>query len=218
MVGILFDLDGTLLDTLEDLTDSVNFAMEQFGCPKRSISHVRSIVGNGALQLVALALPGTPEDPDPREVLQVYKKHYDAHCRCKTAPYPGIPEVLAEISKKHPVGIVSNKPDIAVRALCSDFFPGIYALGEAEGCPRKPAPHMLQKAMETMGVSSCIYIGDTEVDLLTAANTGIPCLCVTWGFRDEADLVTAGARYLCHRVCDLPDTIEKILKEENHGQ
>ena len=218
MVGILFDLDGTLLDTLEDLTDSVNFVMEQFGCPKRSISHIRSIVGNGALQLVALALPGNVDDPDAREVLQVYKKYYDAHCRCKTGPYPGIPEALAEISKKHPVGIVSNKPDAAVRALCDDFFPGIYALGEAAGCPRKPAPDMLRKAMEVMGVSSCIYVGDTEVDLLTAANAGVHCLCVTWGFRDEAELVGAGGRFFCRQVSDLPHIIEKILKEENHGQ
>lgn len=218
MVGVLFDLDGTLLDTLEDLTDGVNFALTQFGCPTRTIEEIRSAVGNGALQLIRLSLPGTDHDPDANEVLRVYKNYYDAHCRIKTGPYPGVLDALHTIQEKYPVGIVSNKPDPAVQALCGDFFPGIYALGETADCPRKPAPDMLQKAMGALGVTACIYVGDTEVDLLTAGNANAKCLCVSWGFRDEAALKAAGAQYLCHRAEDLAQMIEEIVKEESYGK
>ena len=106
--GIIFDLDGTLLDTLEDLKDAVNYALSQFGCPSRSLQEVRSFVGNGAAKLIQRALPGNADDPDAQQVLEVYQTYYNAHSQVKTAPYPGVPEVLEVLKKSYPVAIVSN--------------------------------------------------------------------------------------------------------------
>lgn len=212
--GVLFDLDGTLLDTLQDLTDSVNYALSQFGCPPRTDGEVRSFLGNGAKQLIALSLPAE-NAPDVDTVLAVYKKHYNAHCQDKTAPYAGIPEALEKLKEKYAVAVVSNKPDPAVKPLCARYFPGAYALGEAPDCPRKPAPDMLYKAMADIGVEKIVYIGDSEVDVLTANNAGAPCIAVSWGFRDREDLVASGAKYICDDPAMLPEMIEKILGENN---
>ncbi len=214
-IGVLFDLDGTLLDTLGDLTDATNYALSRFGCPSRSMAQIRSFVGNGALRQVTLALPGGENDPDPQQVLAVYKPYYEAHCQIKTAPYPGIGQMLTAVMAKYPVAVVSNKPDGAVKALCSRFFPGVYALGEVAGRPRKPAPDMLHKAMADMGVEACIYVGDSEVDVKTAQNAGVPCVCVLWGFRDREQLENAGAERFCERVEDLAALLEKTMGEIN---
>ena len=192
--GLLFDLDGTLLDTLEDLLDATNFALRAHGFPKRS-------------------LEGTPEDT-VQQVLATYKPYYTDHCQIKTRPYEGIREVLALLKEKYPIAIVSNKPDSAVKALCRDWFPGIYALGESAACPRKPAPDMVYQAMAAIGAESCIYIGDSEVDILTARNASVPCLSVTWGFRDKEMLKEAGAIVFC----DIPANIVKTIEEMTHGQ
>jgi phosphoglycolate phosphatase len=181
--GILFDLDGTLLDTLADLTDSVNYALAQFGCPPRTQDEVRDFIGNGARQLIHLSLPGKADDPDTDQVLACYQQYYKTHSRIKTRPYPGVVETLQTLAAKYPVAIVSNKPDAATKILCREFFGDIYARGEDADCPRKPAPDMLYKAMEAVGADSCVYVGDSEVDVLTAANAGAECLSVTWGFR-----------------------------------
>lgn len=215
-IGILCDLDGTLLDTLEDLTDAVNYALAQFGCPAVTARQVRSYLGNGAKQLIALSLPEDRRQ-ETDAVLAVYKPYYDVHCQIKTRPYDGIPEALAQLQEKYPVAIVSNKPDSAVKPLCAQYFPGIYALGEDAGCPRKPAPDMLYKAMAAIDVDTCVYVGDSEVDVLTAKNAGAACLSVLWGFRDEPELAENGAVYFCRRAADMPAMIEKILGEW-HGQ
>lgn len=199
MTGILFDLDGTLLDTLADLADSTNFALRCFGYPERTMDEVRRFVGNGAAMLIRRAVP---EKADPAPVLEVFRNHYQQNCENKTAPYPGIPEVLAQLSC--PMAIVSNKPDSAVKALCAKYFPGIFALGESADCPRKPAPDMVKKAMAAIGVDHCIYIGDSEVDVLTAQNAGVPCLSVLWGFRDKEEI---GGSHFCERPEDLPTMI-----------
>ncbi len=212
--GILFDLDGTLLDTLQDLTDSVNYALAVYGCPPRTPWEVRSYLGNGARQLVALALPeGHSLDVDA--VLKTYRARYDAHCQDKTRPYEGILAALAGLGEKYPLAVVSNKPDSAVKPLCSQYFGKIYALGETSDCPRKPAPDMLYKAMQTIGVTSCIYVGDSEVDVLTGKNAKMPCIAVSWGFRDREELEAAGAQYICDRPAELPGMVEKILGETN---
>ena len=211
--GLLFDLDGTLLDTLADLTDATNHTLRHFGCPERSMAEMRQIVGNGALRQMTLSLPGNPEDPDVQQVLSFYKDYYNSHCRIKTGPYDGIPEMLAELAKAYPIAVVSNKPDSAVKPLCEEFFPGFYALGESAACPRKPAPDMVYKAMADIGVERCVYIGDSEVDLLTAKNAGVPCLTVLWGFRDRPQLEKNGAVYFCDAVAQLPEMIEKIIGE-----
>ena len=205
--AILFDLDGTLLDTLADLHDAVNYALDRFGYPRRSTEEVRQFVGNGAARLIALAVP---EGSDPVPVLAVFQEYYKDHCRIKTGPYPGIPDALAVLGAHYPLAIVSNKPDPAVKALCAQLFPGIYARGEAVDCLRKPDPAMVFKAMEAIGAARCVYVGDSEVDIATARNAGVPCVSVTWGFRTEEELTAAGATHFCRRTEDLAELIETI--------
>ena len=208
---ILFDLDGTLLDSLGDLTDSANYTLAQYGCPARTEEEIRSFVGNGAEMLIRLALPGLPSDPPVAQVLESYKAYYATHSRIKTKPYDGILDALEEISKKYPVAIVSNKPDIATKSLAKELFGGIPAWGESSDCQRKPAPDMLYKAMEAMGVKNCIYVGDSEVDVATAKNANVKCLSVLWGFRDKQCLIDAGAEYFCDDPADMAAMIEKMV-------
>jgi len=206
--GILFDLDGTLLDTLEDLLDATNYALALHGFPPRTLPELRRFVGNGAYNQMRLSVPeGTPPETI-QSVLDTYKPYYTAHCQNKTRPYPGIPEALAALRENYPVAIVSNKPDAAVKALCQQYFPGIYALGEDPDCPRKPAPDMVWKAMKAIGAERCIYVGDSEVDVLTAQNAGVPCVAVLWGFRDREDMPEADI--FCEKVEDLVSCIENL--------
>jgi len=207
--AVLFDLDGTLLDTLEDLTDSVNASLAQFGYPPRTPQEIRSFLGCGAENLVMRSMP---EGVDHKEVFAFYQSWYPAHSRIKTKPYAGILEAVAEIAKTHPVAVVSNKPDLSVKLLCEEMFPGVYALGQTSDCPHKPAPDMLYKTLKHLGADTCIYVGDTEIDIETAKNAGVPCVTVTWGFRDEDVLLAHGANYLCHTPADLPEIIQKIAK------
>lgn len=206
--GVLFDLDGTLLDTLEDLADAVNAALEQFGYPRRSMDEVRRFVGNGARRLIALSVP---QGAAPEPVFEAFRAYYDAHCREKTGPYEGVLTALEQIQKAFPVAIVSNKPDWAVKELCAAYFPGVYALGESADCPRKPAPDMVKKAMAAIGVERCAYVGDSEVDVLTAKNAGVPCLSVLWGFRGRQELEQAGAEHFCATPEQLPQQIKALL-------
>ena len=212
--GILFDLDGTLLDTLEDLTDATNYALAKFGFPPRTVAEVRRFVGNGAENQIRLSLPEGSDTKWIGEVLAVYKPYYTAHCQIKTKPYDGILPALKTLAAKYPIAIVSNKPDAAVKALCADYFPGIFALGERSDCPRKPAPEMVFKAMEAIGVEKCIYVGDSEVDVLTAKNAGVPCLSVLWGFRDREDMQAVGAEHFCNDTSLLVRKIEEMI----HGK
>jgi phosphoglycolate phosphatase len=209
--AILFDLDGTLLDTLEDLKDAVNYTLRSKGYPERTLEEVRCFVGNGARKLMELAVPA---GADVEEALSDFRTYYNAHCQVKTRPYAGIEAVLDVLKKEYPVAIVSNKPDSAVKTLCADYFPGLYALGEAADCPRKPAPHMVYKAMEELGVQQCIYVGDSEVDVLTAKNAGVPCISVLWGFRNREELVQAGADCFCEKTEEIPRKIEELI----HGK
>lgn len=212
MTGILFDLDGTLLNTLEDLTDATNYALSRFGYPRRSLEEVRRAVGNGAANQIRRSLPEGTAEEDVQEVLAVYKPYYTSHCQIKTKPYEGVLEVLAVLKEKYPVGIVSNKPDSAVKTLCAGYFPGIYALGETPDCPRKPAADMVRKGMAAIGADACIYVGDSEVDVLTAKNAGAPCLAVLWGFRDRSDLEGADA------YGETPAQLMKEIEELIHGK
>ena len=207
--ALLFDLDGTLLDTLEDLKNAVNHTLRAKGYPERTLEEVRCFVGNGARKLMELAVPA---GADVEEALGAFRTYYNAHCRVKTRPYAGIEAVLDILRKEHPVAIVSNKPDSAVKTLCADYFPGIYALGEAADCPRKPAPNMVYKAMEVLGVQKCIYVGDSEVDVLTANNAGVPCLSVLWGFRTEAEIREYGDSIFCTDPKQLPEIVRSLTK------
>lgn len=209
--AILFDLDGTLLDTLGDLHASTNAVLRSFGYPERTVDEVRRFVGNGARVLIQQAVPAG-EETRVDEVLSAFQTYYAAHCDILTRPYPGIPALLADLEGKYPLAVVSNKPDRAVKELAKIYFPTLYARGESADCPRKPAPDMVRAAMEALGAERCVYVGDSEVDVLTAKNAGMPCLSVTWGFRDVETLHRAGAEYFCHTPADLPQMIETILK------
>ena len=211
--GILFDLDGTLLSTLEDLADAVNYTLRHFGCPERTLEEIRSFVGNGAKVLVASALPGKETDPPTEEALRVFQGYYPDHSQIKTRPYDGILEALAEIRREYPVAIVSNKPDIATKPLCKAYFGDeIFALGQQDAIPRKPAPDMVHKAMEAIGAETCIYVGDSEVDVLTAKNAGVPCLSVLWGFRDKDYLIENGATHFCDDPKNLPAALKELVQ------
>lgn len=214
MTGILFDLDGTLLNTLDDLMDAVNHTMEVFGYPRHSREEVRRFVGNGAGRLLRLSVP---QGQDWQEPLAAFQSYYREHCQIKTAPYPGIMEALYAL-KKYPIAIVSNKPDAAVKKLCAQYFPGIYAQGEHPGCPRKPSPDMVRIAMEHIGVDRCIYVGDSEVDVLTAHNAAVPCLSVLWGFRDRVEIQAAGESRFCETPAQMPAMLEEMMKELDNGQ
>ena len=209
-IGIVWDLDGTLLDTLQDLADGSNHALRQFGYPERTVEEVRRFVGNGAQRLIEQAIPA---GADVAEVLEAFYAYYNAHCRVKTKPYDGILDALAELERRFPMAVVSNKPDTAVKQLCAQYFSGLYARGESADCPRKPAPDMVYKAMDAVGVETCIYVGDSEVDVATARNAGVPCLSVLWGFRDRRTLLNAGADHFCAACEELPGIISKMAGE-----
>ena len=206
--GILFDLDGTLLATLEDLHDSTNHVLRELGYPERTLDEVRRFVGNGARRLMDQAVPG---GVDSQEAFDAFQNWYPKHCQIKTRAYEGIPEALETLKEKYPIAIVSNKPDKAVKVLCADYFPGIYAIGESTDCPRKPAPDMVYKAMRELGVEKCIYVGDSEVDVLTAKNANVPCLSVLWGFRDKADMEEVGGTHFCEKTADLVAKLEEMI-------
>lgn len=210
-IGILFDLDGTLLDTLGDLQAAVNHALSYFGYPGREKWEIRAFLGNGMRNLVKRSLPDGVSEERVDEALAVYRAYYESHNQILTVPYDGIYGAL-EALKAYPVGVVSNKQDTAVKPMCRHFFGSLYALGEVPGMPRKPAPDMVKKAMADLKMDGAIYVGDSEVDLQVAENAGLPCLLVTWGFRDYGDLQKAGGKHFCHNPADLPKTIEELIK------
>lgn len=199
----IFDLDGTLLDTLDDLTDAVNATMEKFGYPSRSRGEVRMFVGNGVERLIELSLPADrPEirnTPEFDEIVNCYRNYYAAHSEIKTAPYAGVIELIDRLEESGVrTAVVSNKPNGATVKLCGKYFAGVGTVGgerEAEGIRRKPHPDMVLCAVKEMGLEpeDCVYIGDSEVDVLTAKNAGMDCITVTWGFRDRDLLEKEGA-------------------------
>lgn len=195
---VIFDLDGTLLDTLEDLTDAVNVALKACDMPLRTIEDVRCFVGNGVRNLMIKAVPDGEANPRFEEAFSLFKEYYGEHCNDKTGPYEGVLELMAELKKKgYVMAIVSNKIDSAVKELNDKYFSEYIqvAIGEREGVQRKPAPDTVLTALQELGKEkeTAIYIGDSEVDLATARNVGIPCISVLWGFRDKELLEELGA-------------------------
>ena len=218
MTGLLFDLDGTLLNTLEDLKDATNYALRHFGYPEKSLEEIRRAVGNGAANQIRKSLPEGTDEDTVQEILAFYKDYYASHCQIKTAPYDGVLAAVENLKKKYPVAIVSNKPDPAVKTLCAQYFGDTYALGESAACPRKPAPDMVYQGMKAIDARNCIYIGDSEVDILTARNAGVPCLSVLWGFRDREQLEAGGGSRFCSRPEELPEVIGQIMGEMKNGK
>ncbi len=185
---ILFDLDGTLLNTLDDLCDSVNFALAEFGYPERTLDEVRGFVGEGVRLLVNRALPARAKEKTD-EVLAVFEKHYDKNKENKTRPYDGIPEMLDSVCPVYKTAIVSNKYNKAVEQLRDTLFPQIgLAVGEQSGINKKPAPDMVEYALNKLKSEkkNAVYVGDSNIDILTARNSGLPIIAVSWGFRERA--------------------------------
>lgn len=204
----IFDLDGTLLDTLEDLADSTNYVMRSFGYPERTLAEVRSFVGNGIWKLLERSAPnGTPSEEIDR-MFEQFKEYYGAHCADKTKPYDGIMELLAFLKKKGVrLAVVSNKADYAVKALCEQYFPGYFdeAVGERVGIARKPAPDTVNEVLKNLKIekAQAVYIGDSEVDVQTAQNAEMDCIAVDWGFRDKEVLEKAGAEIIVSTPAEL---------------
>lgn len=205
MKAVIFDLDGTLLNTLQDLCNSTNAALTQYGYPARTLDEVRNFVGNGVKLLILRALGvEKPEDcPDFDKVFDAFRVHYALHSNDCTCAYPGIPELLAKLKEAGaPMAIVSNKLDAAVKHLndiyFKDYIPVAIGENEAAGVKKKPAPDTVYAALRELGVTAenAIYVGDSEVDIATAKNAGIPCISVTWGFRDSDWLTAHGAEAL----------------------
>lgn len=202
----LFDMDGTLLDTLDDLTSAVNHTMAQYGYPRRTREEVRQGLGNGAVKLIAALLPEGEDTPDFDAIMRDYKAWYQAHTCVLTRPYPGVPELLAHLTRQGcRVAIVSNKPHGAACELAEKFFPGVPTFGESPATPRKPAPDMVFHALTALGAEkdTAVYVGDSEVDVQTARNAGLPLIAVSWGFRGREALAEAGAATIVDAAAEI---------------
>lgn len=213
--AVIFDMDGTLLDTLEDLYRSTNAVLARYGFPERTLEEVREFVGNAARNLMRQAIPQGEDNPHFEECIRAFQAYYGAHLNDHTEPYDGIPELLERLSGEGaPMAIVSNKPDFAVRELNERYFAGLIpvAIGESERVRRKPAPDTVEQAAERLVVRlrDCIYVGDSEVDLLTAKNCGIPCVSVTWGFRSRELLLSLGAEHLAKDTEELYRMLQEM--------
>ena len=196
----IFDLDGTLLDTLDDLASAVNYALRSYGMPEHSREEVRRFVGNGVRMLMIRAIPDGERNPQFEEVFSTFRQYYLEHSLDRTRPYDGIPEMLARLKQRGcRLAVVSNKFDAATKELCRHFFTDTIevAVGEheAEGIRKKPAPDTVNEALSQLGVDrlDAVYVGDSDVDLQTARNAGLPCISVLWGFRDKDFLLANGA-------------------------
>ena len=197
--SVLFDLDGTLLDTIGDLTAAMNRTLTRHGLPERTRQQMRAALGNGARRLMELSVPAGTDGALFETLLAEYNADYAAHCRIETASYPGVDALLRHLhAQGRKLAIVSNKPDEAVRALRTEFFADTVpiAVGETAAIRRKPTPDMLLAAMAQLGAerTSTVYVGDSEVDIATARAAGLPCISVLWGFRDRDVLEQAGAQ------------------------
>ena len=210
--AIIFDLDGTLLDTLADLAEGTNYALRVNGFPERTLDEIRRFVGNGARRLIERAVPDGQVEAALEQVRQDFDIYYKMHCKDHTCPYPGIMEMLQELVQQgYALGVVSNKPDFAVQELIPGYFPGIFASvsGERRGVAKKPAPDLIWEAMKNLQAdrSNAIYVGDSEVDLEAAANAGIPCISVAWGFKGRKFLEEQQAEM----IIETPAEIQKYL-------
>lgn len=214
--AVLFDLDGTLLNTLEDITDGCNRALAQFGLEQKTLEQIRLAVGNGFKKLVECIVPGGSAHPQFEDIYKTAEEMYAQHSLDKTGPYEGIIPLMDKLKKQNILmGIVSNKPDTEVKKLAKHFFaeyvPEDAAVGEkeSEGIRRKPAPDAAFSIMKALGVTSAqsCYVGDSDVDIQTAANAGLPCISVTWGFRPREFLLAHNAQILI----DTPQQLIQVL-------
>lgn len=210
---VIFDLDGTILDTIEDLKDSINYALAENGFKERSISEVRSFVGNGIKMLVKKALPENADEKTIETVFGCFNNYYKEHCMDKTRPYDGIAKLLDKLHERGiRTAVLSNKADFAVKLLCKKYFPDMfdYVAGMRDDVPRKPDPAGIYNVLEAMETANAVYIGDSEVDILTAQNSKLDCIAVDWGFRSREELEKSGAKLI---ASDMDELLECILNE-----
>ena len=215
MDTIIFDMDGTILNTLEDLTVSVNYVLSSFGMPERTVDEYRLFFGSGIRYAIECAVPEGTSSETIDEMLPIFRGHYDKHCLDRTRPYDGILELMRDLKEKgYKMAIVSNKIDSAVKELNDRFFSDYVdvAIGERPGINRKPAPDTVIQAMKELGSSreSSVYIGDSEVDYQTAVNSGLPCISVLWGFRDREYLIEQGASIFADTPGDVLEILDKM--------
>lgn len=213
--AVIFDLDGTLLDTLEDLTDSVNAALRAYDCPEKTIDQIRMYVGNGIRNLMIRAVEGGESHPQFEDIFQAFKEHYKGNSQNKTKPYEGIMEVLRTLHTQGiKLAIVSNKADYAVKELNTYYFQefSMTAIGEMENVRRKPAPDTVYQALKEINVSveDAVFVGDSDVDMDTAKNAKIPCIGVLWGFRDKEVLKAHGAEHFAEKPEDILEVLMTI--------
>lgn len=195
---VIFDFDGTLLYTVQDLADAVNYAIAKRGYPTHSVRAIERMIGNGVNMLVSRALPQGFDTPEYEEIMTDFRAFYKAHCQDNTCPYDGVPEMLARLKAEgRKLAIVTNKYQTAAELLRKQFFADSVDLivGDFEGRRRKPEPDGVRIALETLGAEArgAVYIGDTEVDMQTAQNAGLDCICVSWGYRTREELEALGA-------------------------
>lgn len=210
--AVIFDLDGTLTDTLADLRNSVNFALNRFGFPERTTGEIRAFIGNGVKRLVFLSVPeNTPEDISEK-CLAFFKEHYAANSLVETKPYDGITNMLKKLKDNNiKTAVVTNKMHSAAVDIVKFFFEDLIdvTVGQVDGMAQKPSHDGIYKALEFLGISkeSAVYVGDSEVDCITARNAGIPCIGVTWGFRDRDVLISNGADCIADNPSEIFDYI-----------
>ena len=205
---VIFDLDGTLLNTLEDLADATNWALRKNGMPERTLEEVRSFVGNGVRKLIERAVPDGEQHPLFEQTFDDFKRYYVVHCQDKTCLYDGVAEMLQALkAADYRLAIVSNKLQAGVDELYERYFKDTVAvaIGERPELQRKPAPDMVELALRELGVTKdeAVYVGDSDVDMQTARNSGLPCISVLWGFRDKDFLLAHGANTLIASPSDL---------------
>ncbi len=212
--SVVFDLDGTLLDTLGDLRDSVNYALEKNCLPKRTTEEIRSFVGNGIRLLIERSVSENTASEITDKCFYDFKEYYKDHSAILTKPYDGIINLMKELKLKGvKIAVVSNKADFAVKTLMEDYFNGLYdcAYGERAGVERKPAPDGVFGAINEMGadIEKTVYIGDSEVDVETSKNANLPCIAVSWGFRDKAVLERLNPEYIVDSPIEILNIIER---------
>lgn len=212
---VIFDMDGTVLDTLEDLTVSVNYVLSKFNMPEHSEEEYRKFFGNGIKYALKCAVPEETPEEVIEEMLPIFREHYNEHCHDRTKPYDGIIELMSMLKANgYKMAIVSNKIDSAVKELNDRFFSEYVdvAIGEKPGIKRKPAPDTVLAALDELGSKkeAAVYIGDSEVDLQTALNSELPCISVLWGFRDKDFLISKGASVFAETPEEVYDILKKI--------
>lgn len=212
----IFDMDGTILNTLQDLQNATNYALREHNFPERTYEEVRNFVGNGVQKLIERALPEGSSDETVQTVLASFKTYYKVHSTDTTAPYEGIPEAIKKLREAGiKTAVVSNKPDFGVQDLVKDFFPNLFdaALGEKAGIAKKPAPDMVNSALDSLAVSKTdsVYIGDSDVDFMTAKNSGLSFIGCSWGFKGRSFLEKLGAGTI---VDNAEQLLQEILKQE----